>query len=384
MQVLLLFYALPYLTCCFCLGVLIWALPAVLRLANCYSHGQVTTTISNKEQDKAENSSEPVKDEVKSALVATKQDESLAQCGNKFALYLALFFMGGAIVGIAGSRPLLEAYVICLVPPCAWFLWRSAAPGMVKFAATLVVGIPVAAGAVALAYYNYVRFDSIFEFGQLKQFTSLDNNFGYFQWSFEYIKAALFHNFFENFQSSAQFPYVIPNETLNINLGNFSQSSYFPRSGVFAIPYFWLLPLIIIMVKRYRKQGAKLSSPQGVFTFQRLLVWALLATLIVAPICQVVGSFSAGFTMRYIFDITMMWTYVGLLAVLNLNFADQQGSDNTFRAMTYLGIMALGLMTLVQTSCLIFSVDSGNALFSMHPELSVLLHRIFAPLSVAF
>lgn len=363
------FYALPYLTCCFCLGVLLWALPAVWRLKS---------------------------------YVTPRANQALpaATWWMQLKLYAPLVLLGLAIVGVAGSRPVLVLFVVCLVPPVAWFLWRSVAPRAVKLTATAAVGIPVTLGAVLLAAYNYARFDSIMEFGQFKQFTALDNNFGYFQWSFEYIKSVWFHGFFENFLSSSQFPFVLPNETRDINYGNLSQSLDAPRSGVFSFPYFWLLPLLIVMVKRYQQVPHSGTDIER-FTFQRLIVWSLVAAVIISPLCQLIGAFSAGTTTRYLCDITMMWTFVVFIAVLHLAWSDprenaqQQGTVASedlvhsadaagFRALTYLGVGAICVWTLVDCSFLIFLSDTGGAWFGMHPELWVLLSRILAPLSMAF
>ena len=92
--------------------------------------------------------------------------------------------------------------------------------------------------------------------------------------------------------------------------------------------------------------------------------------------------------MRYISDYTMMWTYLGILAVLQLNFADASlgvgASSVNFRALSYLVILAICLVTLTEHSFLVFSGDPNAVIFSQQPELWVLLSRIFAPLSVAF
>ena len=350
-QVIFSFYVLPYLTCCLCLGLLLWSLPSVLRLTQ---EGQPETWRA------------------------------------QLSRYAPLVLMGLSIVGIAGSRPVLIAFTLCLVPPVAWFLWRSSAPIKVKLYATLAVGVPVVAGAIALMTYNYLRFDSVWEFGQFKQFTSIDNNQGHFQWSFEFIKTALFHGFCENFMSSAQFPYVESNATLNDNWGNVSQSSGASRVGILAFPYFWLLPLVVLLVQRYRRS-------RGRAQFQHVLVWALVATIAVAPLCQILSAFNAGVTLRYISDYAVMLTYVVLLAALQLNFADTKsaavdGKDAgasavNFKSLSYLVVLALCLVTLVDHSFMLFSDDHNRAmvaLFPMHPELFVLLSRIFAPLSMAF
>ncbi|MDT3664059.1 MAG: hypothetical protein ROM54_11195 [Anaerobiospirillum sp.] len=358
-QIIFSFYALPYLTCCLCLGFVLWALSSVRQLRSYY-------------------------DKPQKAEVGLSRLRALAR------LYGPLVLMGMSIVGIAGSRPVLEMYVVCLVPPVAWYLWCSAVDLKVKLTATVAVGVPVLIGAILLMAYNYLRFDSVFEFGLFKITTSLDNNYGKFQWSFEYIKALLFHGFFENFHSSAQFPFVLPSDTLNENLGNISTSQGSSRAGIFAFPYFWLMPLVIVLIKRYHRGSMALKQLEQ-FTFKRLLVWGLVATIAVTPLCQIVSAFSAGTALRYISDYTMMWTYVVLLAVLQLNFADSNHSQVglgtsavNFRALSYLAIISLCLVTLVEHSLLVFSGDRNDVLLTIQPELLVLFSRIFAPLSVAF
>ena len=417
-QIIFSFYALPYLTCCACLGIVLWALPSVARLAQYYARPVgaplVVPTAGQTSCPSAGQASGP-------AALKTSVKELLG-------LYGPLVLMGLGIVGIAGARPVLVLFVMCLVPPVAWFLWRSTVELKVKLAATAAVGVPVLIGVILLMAYNYLRFDSITEFGQFKQFTSMDNNQGHFQWSFEYMKSVLFHGFFENFQSSSQFPYIWPNNTFNENLGKLSQSAGAPRVGIFAFPYFWLLPLVIVLIKRYRscspvlsKAGLKDASQEG--TFKCWLVWGMVATLAVSPLGQIIGAFSAGTTVRYISDYTMMWTFLVFLAVLQLNFADSKSamglgvgsctgtlrtslcSSSTllasgtlqsagcgagardvvnFRALSYLAVLSICLWTLLEHSFMVFAGDRNAVLFSQQPELWVLLSRIFAPLSVAF
>ena len=350
-------YSLPYLTGCFCLGLLIWALPTVLKLTERYAPSAPERITPG---PKAPGPRAP-------------------SARTQLTLYAPLVLLGLGIVGIAGARPLLVALVICLVPPCAWYLWRSAVPNKIKLSATAAVAVPVALGAILLTAYNYARFDSVFEFGQFKQLTAIDNNFGHFQWSFEYIKAVLFHGFCENFESSAQFPFIRPNSEPVANVGNFYQSLTAPRSGLLAFPYYWLLPLVVGLIQHYR--GAR----TGKQAFARLLVWGMVATIAVAPVCQVIGAFSAGTTIRYLSDTGMMWTYIVLLSVLHLRWADASPADPNapFRALSYLGVIALCLWTLIECSFLTYTAYSVEVMFGMHPELWVLLSRIFAPLSMA-
>ena len=215
------------------------------------------------------------------------------------------------------------------------------------------------------------------------------------------MKSVLFHGFFENFQSTSQFPYLWANNTNNENLGNLSQSQGAARVGIFAFPYFWLLALVIVLIKRYQATGPAArpaSLPTEHHTFKRLLIWGLVATIVVSPVGQIIGAFSAGTALRYISDYTMMWTYVVFLAVLQLNFADLDAGTHSaagvnyeagagavnFRALSYLAIIALCLVTLIEHSFMVFASDRNTIIFDQQPELWVLLSRIFAPLSVAF
>jgi superkiller protein 3 len=151
--------------------------------------------------------------------------------------YLALASLA---YGLAiGSRPsLLFGAIILLVPVArAWcagganLRWRT---GLLFIAAS----VPVTLIVSGLMLYNYLRFDSPFEFGWHYQLTSFQNH-GARQFSFSYLWYNFRFYFLQPMHWTGQFPFLSPVQILPLPVGyNGTEAGY---SGILTnYPIVWL------------------------------------------------------------------------------------------------------------------------------------------------
>lgn len=314
---------------------------------------------------------------------------TLQRC--RIKAYGTLVVLGLALVGMVTSRPLNLVYQLLLLAPVLWFFLRAAIPVRSKLKAAACTGVPVLIGALLVMWYNYARFDSIFEFGQFNQLTVFDTHYHKLSLNFELFFSVLYHYFFENFNLSANFPYISPVFGTDPNLGN--SSGVFERAGVLFFPFFWALPLLWVLY-RAGKQASNELKAQGslvVLTAQwrQRVVQGLCLTAAVVPVFILAVGINAGFNMRYLCDVTSIWAPLAAIACVALDYSDPGGFSDSgckrlddsalHRALIYWAVVAACLFTCVTMFFLIFS--ASNVFSSINPELMVELKRFFDPLS---
>lgn len=156
----------------------------------------------------------------------------------KRIVFLAL--TGISVAMIAASRPTMLIYCVTALVPAIYIMKSKEETPKHKAAYLCSIGAPILCGAVLLMIYNYLRFDSPFEFGfnyQLTVSVAGANTF-----SLAYIPATIYHYFLQMPDISSQFPYI------NISYKTFSS---YPRytylcdnMGVLAYPVTWGIALI--------------------------------------------------------------------------------------------------------------------------------------------
>ncbi|WP_152031645.1 hypothetical protein [Longilinea arvoryzae] len=174
---------------------------------------------------------------------------------------LILAGLGWALAVLARST--LAIPVIFLGIFCAWRLihqknniWRR----------LFAVGIPLALGAGFLFFYNYIRFDSPFEFGihyQLTSFSQFNDAEKMFQP--RYIPINFFNYFFNPINVMPEFPFIepIPATITFKGIGINAPDNYSGQwlSGLLiSIPFLYFLSVIIAQIF-CPKARAKLASP---------------------------------------------------------------------------------------------------------------------------
>lgn len=282
--------------------------------------------------------------------------------------YAHLVVLGLAVVIMVTSRPLNLLYLIIVLAPMLWWYLRHAHNKRSMALAAACTGVPVIVGAILVMWYNYARFGSVFEFGQFNQLTMFDTHYHQLELNFELFWSVLYHFFWENFELSANFPYVLPVTSPDLSMGNYT--AVFERAGLLFFPIFWTLPLMWLLLN---------TLPRG--SARRALVLGLTLCGLLVPILMLAVGINAGFNMRYICDATMIWAPLTVIACLHLDYADLKPETTGLspRALVYWAIVAACVFTCGAMFFVTFSANSQ--LTGINPELMVELKRFFDPLS---
>ncbi len=192
------------------------------------------------------------------------------------------------------SRSTLAIPVIFLTAYCAWQLYHS---GKSYWRPFLALGVPLALGAGFLMAYNWVRFDSVFEFGQRYQLSSF-NQFedGDLMFQARYIPMNLFNYLFNPVNGIPKFPFIEPiRSTLAIKgTGISAPNNYSGQwlSGLLiTIPLLYALIAFIIRLLHPQERGS--ISPA-----LRRLIFALgIAAILEFGVILVFFSSSMRYTM---------------------------------------------------------------------------------------
>jgi len=216
--------------------------------------------------------------------------------------------LAGASLGLVlGTRASLTPAVAVLALLAAlWLLRRQRRPGILPLPGQLLdvlaLGGPLALCAAGVACYNYVRFDSIFEFGLRYQLTGLA--FRRFDqiFSWKYIIPNLYSYLFRPLTVEDGFPFFFAihiSEEMWPFFIRLPEFYYYPEQVaglLLAQPYVWFaLPALVAAVRSWRKPAGQEDA------LLRWLLLCLAATVLVAFGFLLVF---VSVTMRYQFDFT--------------------------------------------------------------------------------
>lgn len=271
-----------------------------------------------------------------------------------------LFLLAGA--GIAcvltiASRPVTALAALILAPAFIHILVNKDYKLRHKIACASSFLLPVFAGLAALLYYNYIRFDSPFDFGAGYQLTVSDINANSI--SFSMIPAAIIHYFF---QLPAILPYFPFLKTSHFELINYGRYVYVGDSlGVLIFPSIASSYLLLTSVLRRNKKNY--------VKFYTYLCMAL-CTVITA----VVNYCVAGVIIRYISEILLIMSVLSVPLLLEANEAldgitQLRGRHRTAFATIFIISFILGLIILL-------SFDIGtlrNSLPGLTPAIDKLI-----------
>ena len=149
--------------------------------------------------------------------------------------------------------------------------------------------------------YNYLRFDSFFEFGTNYQLTVSDVSQNGF--SFDRIPQMMYHTLFQPLNISGNFPYFTP---AAIGLGNYGGYVYIDSNfGLFAIP----LCLGIFMA------AFVLKSKKKTYLAKALTVSVLISIVLICFLNFYLG----GATYRYTTDMTLIACVASVMFMISFN-----------------------------------------------------------------
>ncbi len=232
-----------------------------------------------------------------------------------------LLFFGAICLSLAvGCRPPLLLYTFLIIPFGIQIILKKRKKCI---ADVIVLFIPYIIIGSALAIYNYLRFDSILEFGVKYQLTAQDQVHG--TSSLYEVPTLLWLSFFQPLHFTARFPYIISPDSANNYAGHFfigtgltSLAGQTPLLWVLFFPFLWkrwrtnfnivsfgillfsagvgIIMLFMIMLN---------SGVEWRYTSEVAPLLCIVAILLTANIIREMSGETASFLIRCLFLITI-------------------------------------------------------------------------------
>ncbi len=283
----------------------------------------------------------------------------LAQTARKRVLLFAL--CGLSVVMLVLSRP--NAVLLAMAfgaPLFLRILFDKKLSARQRFLeSALPFLIPVLVGAAGIMYYNYIRFDSFFEFGTSYQLTESDIRFNSVTLSLHHFGNMLYHYFMEPFVYKEFFPFLKFTDDICLDFGNYLYQEY--SAGLLQMPLnlgiFLLIPVVCTK-----------SSGKKELLKKQTTVLVLLAALVLGYLDFMLG----GILIRYVCDLSPALSVLALLLIL-----DQVHYDGTRSArILYAAVLFLLLLTIGRGLLTIFSNET-NFVLRKNPDFYLYVSRMF-------
>ena len=250
-----------------------------------------------------------------------------AQEDSKIAIrkYIQIFF-GCFSVAFAVSCRASTALSSLLVPVILWPLiektWKDRGNRLKRFIPlTLCVVIPYLAVALPLMWYNYVRFESITEFGTGYALTGWTNTIitdvnpaAMVRMLVESVR----NIFFTPFNFSMSFPFITNLGTLVPDAAS-PHRMYNSHAGMLNFPIFWMLLFVPVLIRRHKKTKASGGENLPVSTeLLRLCVSLFTLGIFTGILSYVLVAAILRYQIDYMFMLCISSLMVGCLAWENL------------------------------------------------------------------
>lgn len=268
-----------------------------------------------------------------------------------------LFVLAGiAFVFVAGSR---TNYVLAgmagVAPLFIEVLLDKERKLVQRLLDAIVFVTPVAFGALGLMYYNYIRFDSAFDFGFVYQLTVSDIRYNKLVFSPKYFAEMIYAYFLLPLKRSFTFPFVSFQHT-NIGVhGNYLFE--FLDAGILNFPIYWFL--FCMPKATSKKEPVKTAT-----------MWLLLVSAIVmgyANFCL------GGVIYRYVCDLMLPLILVAAVTMLTI-FSGKRSRGGgwlyTFACLMCFASIAIGVLG-------VFS-NEPNYIYHLNPDVYIRIAQFFA------
>lgn len=210
-----------------------------------------------------------------------------------------LIISGISVPMIVASRPTLLLYCFAAVVPALIVFSNRSDRIKNKVLYFVAMAVPIVVGAVLIMVYNFVRFDSPLDFGFEYQLTVLNSQVA--QVSLSFIPATIYYYFLQPPAFSDSFPYLLAVTQKHDIL--FTRYSYVNINvGVFWMP----VTCGVFVINTVLDTKDKMKS----MFLPSLAVLAFIVAFI--DMCK------AGACTRYIADISMILSVVGIISIFNL------------------------------------------------------------------
>lgn len=265
-------------------------------------------------------------------------------------------FSGLCLALTLASRPTMALYGLLLVPVFVGVLLEKERTPKQKCTDALSFVIPLVLGGVAIMCYNYLRFDSFFEFGTTYQLTMSDVSYNKLRLGL--LAEAFFHYFLQPPAYSALFPYFTPSYVSLASYGSYLYNT--STVGAFAFP----------VVLAGFGSGAT-SGKDRIKKATWLLCFLLPFGIAFADFC--VG----GVNLRYMADIMLPLALVGTLVLLELG-GKMMECVRSEKASFCVFLLLVGIFTV---SCLfgfaLIFANERNWVLSTNPAVFRFFEKLF-------
>lgn len=188
--------------------------------------------------------------------------------------------------------------------------------------------VPYICIGIALMYYNYLRFDSVFEFGAQYQLTIYDVTTYHFD-NFAKIPEIIFQNIFSLPTLTGKFPFFdLPVQ----QTGYLGYQFAINNCGILTLPIFWLIILVPFVLKK--KEAPSLDK--------KMIVSSLIIGAILLYITCVMGAIG--------FEYTLEWAWLFALPLVYVFYAIDQFMDEKMKAKVIKVIFVMAIATVIITA----------------------------------
>jgi hypothetical protein len=272
---------------------------------------------------------------------------------------ILLFACAGiCVVMLVLSRPNSVLLAAAFAAPLfLGILLAKTRPVQEKLQCALPFLIPVAIGAAAIMYYNYIRFGSLFEFGTSYQLTESDIRYNSVALSLHHFTSMLYHYFGESFVYTEFFPFLRFTTEKCVDFGNYLYQEY--SVGLFQMPLnLGILLSVFTFVSKDKKDSLK--------------KWTLGLLLPGILILGYLNFLLGGIHIRYVCDLGLMLSLAALLLLLEHIHWDQARSARIL----YVSALCLCLVTMGRGLLTIFSNETNDILLQ-NPDFYLWVARMF-------
>ena len=308
---------------------------------------------------------------------------------------LEMIFGAIAVVLVLNALPSIFLPTLALVVPMFVLFWLSPASSKDKAVASVAFWLPCAIGLGLTLWANYSRFGSVLEFGSSLLLGGHDNLHATLPTNLGSWQVLLFALLGQDFVLSGSFPFV---DVVNGVVGNLPAAPHF---GLLSVPLLWVLPVVVILVRRLRRVMAQhqawqealaagrsvkapaFSAPQLLLLQSITLSFVLWVVLV--PLSQLFAMAQFGLELRFMVGSSAVLGLMAFIAVMLLSCSDPAGerSDASMhRGVVYVSLVLVCVVSLLLCFFMSFS-ESISLLATINPEFYLKLQALFDPLALA-
>ena len=259
------------------------------------------------------------------------------------------------VVLIVQTRPFSLFYAMALSCPLFWALIRAHARkvGDARISYGLKdkvldatwVGVPVAIGAIITMALNYLRFDSVFEFGQRLCLTWQNQLQNSFYFSLEQLSAMIELYFTRSWVDLVDFPFYGIAREPALHIGNFMPGH--DSVGIFASPVWWGLGFIILLFCFKGKAQSVQNGDVNLYGLNsdRLLKVTLITLSILLPVILYTQLVMFTFGVRFLME--NLAAFVAFVVLLWCRFISFEPTSSLQAKVCYWAVIGCLALTVV-------------------------------------